>query len=1028
MKKRGIAICLVITLVMAFTHFTGLALVQGPKNNVLILHSYHRGYPWTDSIHDGIMENLAVTESDGIYVEYLDALRNRSDDYLDHMAEIYEIKYDQIDLDLILVSDDNALAFLRDRPALFMETPVVFCGINNYQPQHYPMENATGVNEEISALETVEAALQLRPNARKMGVIAGSALTEQRNLEIFQEAISQLDSFVAIHYHDRLEPEELKEALQAYTAEDVLIGLGYMATPSGKSFSVEEFVVFLVENSEAPIFGYWDFLLPYGVVGGRVVHGYSQGEMAASLANQLLGGMAVSDLPVIMESPNVFMFNEMKLERYGIELKSLPPKALVVNRTPQSLLENWGTVAKNTFFGYDMFENHGQLMWLVEPATGLILDANETAIAHYGYPRLIGMTVAEINVMTPEEMQQEIDRAVRQDNNYFQFRHQLGDGRVIDVEVHSYPIEVAGQQVLFSVMNDITDKLAAQQQVVDLNRRTLHLTLLGLAVMTVLAAALAFSRHRHKLLKKEITAEKERFESLTENSFDIIMVISPEGMVLYSSRAAELILGVSQRQLEGENLFQRVHPHDHQALQNLLFQVNPQKADQASAVFRMKHQEGRWVWLESRGQNRTVDPDLEGLLLNCRDVTKRIEAEARQLEYNEKLIEAKEEAEAANRTKNQFLSNMSHELRTPLNGLFGMLQLLESSNLTDEQQEYIHLAKSGSQSLTRVVEDILNYTSLEKGAQRIREASFLLEDLLQEIVALHQTTALHKGLSLSSHQEENLPSGLVGDRFKLKQILGNLVGNAVKFTEVGAVHLSVRGETADTRSGRIRVIFQVKDTGIGIPPEKLEYIFQQFTQEDESHTRQYGGLGLGLAAAREQAAMLGGHLTADSTPGKGSVFTFTCEMGLGEEVKPPAVNRKPKNSYLQGMDSGTFRILVVDDDYASRVLAKIHLEKMGFQAETASNGEDALEKAADGRYHLILMDCQMPVMNGFEATRCIREREKGTGRHTPIVAMTAKVLPGDREQCLEAGMDGFLAKPFERERLAVLVNEYVDKK
>ena len=273
-----------------------------------------------------------------------------------------------------------------------------------------------------------------------------------------------------------------------------------------------------------------------------------------------------------------------------------------------------------------------------------------------------------------------------------------------------------------------------------------------------------------------------------------------------------------------------------------------------------------------------------------------------------------------------------------------------------------------------------------------------------------------------------MPDQLIGDRFKIKQILGNLMGNAVKFTETGEVTLSAQEEKGFNNPGHLQICFQVKDTGIGIPLEKLDYIFQQFSQVDESHNRPFGGLGLGLAVAREQAALLRGIITAESTPGKGSVFTFTCQVGLAEEALPPAATPEPAEIYLPGMGAGHLRILVVDDDYSSRVLAKIHLDKMGFQVETASNGEEALEKVASDQYHLVLMDCQMPVMNGYEATRCIREREKGTGCHTPIVAMTAKVQPGDREQCLEAGMDGFLAKPIERKRLASLVKEYVGKK
>ena len=422
--------------------------------------------------------------------------------------------------------------------------------------------------------------------------------------------------------------------------------------------------------------------------------------------------------------------------------------------------------------------------------------------------------------------------------------------------------------------------------------------------------------------------------------------------------------------------------------------------------------------------------EITGTVEYLRDITHSRKIQRELEEKNVGLAKAKEEAEAANQIKSQFLANMSHELRTPLNGLMGMLQLLETTTLTEEQQEFIGIALDGSRSLTRVVEDILNYTSLERKTQNNLEVPFQLEEFLQEIMRLHQAAAAHKNLSLSVHKDHSLPNRLIGDRFKLKQVLGNLLGNAVKFTETGAVNLLVKEEKGETSPGRIRIQFQVKDTGIGIDPEKLDYIFQQFSQADESHTRKYGGLGLGLAVAREQAAVLGGMITADSIPGKGSTFTLTCEMGtcqggLGQDQVCLDITKPTSGDiYLPNNKPEKIRVLVVDDDYASRVMAQLYLKSMGCQVDTATQGKDALEMVGRNSYHLILMDCQMPVMNGYEATRCIREREKGAGRHTPVVAMTAKVLPGDREECLEAGMDGFLAKPFDLKTLKALVRQY----
>ncbi len=627
---------------------------------------------------------------------------------------------------------------------------------------------------------------------------------------------------------------------------------------------------------------------------------------------------------------------------------------------------------------------------IIHDLKGTILEVNQHACDMLGYKQeeLIGSSLGKIQYVSNGKQTAEIIDHLKQEGKYvFETINQHKDGSPIPVEISVNLVSSEGNGVIQSICRDITER---------------------------------------KLAENRLSNSEAQFRLLFENSPVSLMIHDKNtGEILDANRNAYQTFGLES--LEAMKAYD-IWLEPPYSLEEALRWLKKASVE-GLQTFEWKSQrvDGEIFWEQVHLIPLIINQKQQILAANT-NITSLKKAEEKLRRTNVKLQTAMNAAKAANESKTQFLSNMSHELRTPLNGLMGMLQLLETTTLTEEQEEYIHAALSGSQSLTRVVEDILNYTSLERKAQKTLETPFQLEELLHDVVELHQATALHKGLSLSVHREKNLPKELVGDRFKLKQILGNLMGNAIKFTETGAIYLSARQETIDVSPGRICVCFQVKDTGIGIPKEKLDYIFHRFSQVDESHNRPFSGLGLGLAVAREQAALLGGALTADSTLGKGSVFTLTCEMGLGEEVQPTAATPEPKDIYLPDKGSDCIRILVVDDDYASRVMAKIHLKKMGFLVETASNGKEALEIISEEVFDLVLMDCQMPVMNGYEATRCIREKEQGTGCHTPIVAMTAKVLPGDQEECMKTGMDGFLAKPFERKQLSALVNEFVELK
>ncbi len=404
-----------------------------------------------------------------------------------------------------------------------------------------------------------------------------------------------------------------------------------------------------------------------------------------------------------------------------------------------------------------------------------------------------------------------------------------------------------------------------------------------------------------------------------------------------------------------------------------------------------------------------------GYIGSSYDISLQKEAQEDLKRYQAMLISAKEAAETANRAKSEFLANMSHEIRTPMNGMVGMIDLTLLTPLSEEQKDNLVTAKACANSLIKIVDDILDFSKMEANKMSLESINFNLKELIEEIIRVNSPRVLSKGLKLNYSFSSDLPQYLVGDPNRLKQILNNLISNAFKFTEHGEINIAIK--TIAMKEEKAQLMCAVSDTGIGIAKEDLKLLFHSFSQIENPYTKKHGGTGLGLVISKQLVEKMGGKIEVESEKGEGSTFHFSLEFEIGQAVtesgqKPVSLSKAVK----------PLQILLVEDDLINQKVAAKMLSEKGHIVDTAGNGFEALDHYGKKEYDVILMDIQMPEMNGLEAAQRIQGLEQGKG-HTPVVAMTAYALPGDKEKFLSLGMDAYISKPIQMEELYQLLDQ-----
>lgn len=673
---------------------------------------------------------------------------------------------------------------------------------------------------------------------------------------------------------------------------------------------------------------------------------------------------------------------------------------------------------------------------------GYLLTGQETFLNEYNVKKsLASETLAKLSELTGDNPSQQ--SRINEIRNYkSDFTGKLED-RTTQAKTSPSPIELTDVENINNLKNNIVRiNTSVLQEEYDLlreridameNRKGLYFKslvigiIVGSVILLVLNAFLLYSQLKQSRISSSLKETEDRLALAIEGTQDGIFDWNIRTDKVFYSRRFFDMLGYDRPAMTGttQHFTELLHPEDQERVWQYIRNYLNGELSEYNQEFRLKHNSGRWMWIQARAK-ALYDDDGKP----CRMVGAHSDISHLKLAH-EKLQAEKEQAESATRAKSEFLAHMSHEIRTPLTAVSGVAEILlrTQDTLDDKQKHLIKTLHASSSSLKDLINDILDFSKIESGEVTLDEQAFDLDVLIEEVVSMMAMRAAEKGISFVFDYGDVRNAQFYGDKTRLRQIIVNLIGNAIKFTEQGGV--TIKAEF-DTRDGNDFLRLQVADTGIGISPENFDLVFERFKQADESVSRKYGGTGLGLPISRNLARLMGGDIILSSQTGKGSTFTVLLPQKISLEKTGPRGDKDLSlklNDKIKSLLKGENKALLVEDYEGNIVVIGFILDDIGLKYDVARTGVQAVDRWQTNHYDIVLMDVQMPEMDGFTATKEIRRMEQMKNLpRTPIIGMTAHALVGDKGKCIEAGMDAYLPKPLVEEDLKKEILHFLDQK